>query len=59
MAGDAEGHAVEIAGQIFRVAGDGEEILKTPWHFKLLVAITTVYLTYRLIQGLVWVAHQL
>lgn len=30
-----------------------------PWHFKLLIAATVVYLGYRLFQGLVWVAHQL
>ncbi len=30
-----------------------------PWHFKLLIAVTVVYLGYRLFQGLLWVAHQL
>ena len=30
-----------------------------PWHFKVLIAVTAVYLGYRLFQGLVWVAHQL
>ena len=28
---------------------------KAPWHFKLLVVSMVVYLTYRLIQGIVWV----
>jgi hypothetical protein len=30
-----------------------------PWHFKVLIAVTAVYLGYRLFQGLLWVAHQL
>ena len=30
-----------------------------PWHFKLLVAITVVYLSYRLVQGVVWLTHHL
>lgn len=30
-----------------------------PWHFKLLLAATAVYLGYRLFQGVLWVAHQL
>ncbi len=31
----------------------------TPWHFKLLVAATVVYLSYRLLQGVIWVAGRL
>jgi len=30
-----------------------------PWHFRLLIAVTVVYLGYRLLQGLFWVAHHL
>lgn len=30
-----------------------------PWHFKLLIAVTAVYLGYRLFQGIVWVGHHL
>ena len=30
-----------------------------PWHFKALIAVTAVYLGYRLFQGLFWVAHHL
>lgn len=30
-----------------------------PWHFKLLIAVTAVYLGYRLFQGIVWVAQHL
>ena len=32
---------------------------KTPWHFKLLVAATVLYLGWRLVEGLIWVAEQL
>lgn len=30
-----------------------------PWHFKLLVGATAVYLGYRLLQGISWVAHHI
>jgi hypothetical protein len=30
-----------------------------PWHFKVLIAVTAVYLGYRLFQGIFWVAHHL
>ncbi len=30
-----------------------------PWHFKALIAVTAVYLSYRLFQGVEWVAHHL
>jgi hypothetical protein len=29
--------------------------VKTPWHFKLLVAVTVLYLVWRLIQMIGWV----
>lgn len=28
-----------------------------PWHFKVLVAATAIYLAYRALQGIGWVAH--
>ena len=28
-----------------------------PWHFKLLVVAVVIYLAYRLVQGVVWLAH--
>jgi len=31
---------------------------KTPWHFKLLVVSIVIYLTWRAIQGVVWLAHR-
>jgi uncharacterized paraquat-inducible protein A len=30
-----------------------------PWHFKLLILATVVYLVYRFVQIAVWVAHHL
>jgi hypothetical protein len=29
---------------------DGEESTKTPWHFKVLMVLLTLYLTWRIIQ---------
>ena len=30
---------------------------KVPWHFKILLAISTVYLSYRAYQGVMWLGH--
>jgi hypothetical protein len=30
-----------------------------PWHFKLLLGVTLLYLGWRLVEGIVWVAEQL
>ena len=38
--------------------GDQDQI-KTPFSFKLMVALTVLYLGWRLIQGIVWVIRQL
>jgi hypothetical protein len=35
-----------------------EEIVSAPWHFKLLVGATAVYLGYRFLEGVQWVAHR-
>ena len=32
---------------------------KTPWHFKLLFVSATVYLGWRLVQGISWVIHKI
>jgi hypothetical protein len=47
-----------------RTVGDPAESAEAsttgaPWHFKLLIGVTTVYLGYRLFQGIFWVAHHL
>jgi hypothetical protein len=38
---------------------DQPEELKTPFSFKLMIALTVVYLGYRLVQGVVWVIGQI
>ena len=32
---------------------------KTPWHFKLLFVSATVYLGWRLVQGVSWLIHKI
>jgi uncharacterized paraquat-inducible protein A len=34
-----------------------EERRPVPWHFKLLLAATVVYLLYRTVQGVIWLTH--
>ncbi|MHB8329142.1 MAG: Rcat domain-containing protein [Acidimicrobiales bacterium] len=34
-----------------------EERRKVPWHFKLMIGVTVVYLGYRAYQGIGWVVH--
>lgn len=36
-----------------------EETHPTPWHFWVLIAATALYLGYRLLHGLIWVAQRL
>lgn len=31
---------------------------KVPWHFWILIVALVIYLGYRLVQGIVWVAHR-
>jgi len=38
-------------------SGEAAEKKKAPWHFKLLLAVLVVYLTYRFIQIGVWIVH--
>ncbi len=32
---------------------------KAPWHFKLLVISTAIYLGWRAVQGIAWVLHRI
>ena len=32
---------------------------RAPWHFKLLLLAAAIYLGWRLVQGIAWIAHQL
>lgn len=36
-----------------------EQHPSTPWHFKVLLVALVIYLGWRLVQGIVWVAHAL
>jgi len=36
-----------------------EDASPVPWHFKLLVLVVVLYLGWRLVQGVVWVAQRL
>lgn len=47
---DAPSHAVTTA----ETPASG-----APWHFKLLIVATAVYLSFRLIEGIVWVGQHL
>lgn len=39
--------------------GAHEEHPRAPWHFKVLLVGTVIYLGYRLYQGISWLAHHL
>jgi len=39
--------------------GGEEELPRAPWHFKLLVVATVIYLGWRAWQGLAWVIQKL
>jgi hypothetical protein len=47
------------AAELRSTGDEPEEIVPTPWHFKLLVGGTAVYLGYRFLQGVQWLAHKL
>lgn len=51
------GRPVAPAERTVRTEAEGRP--KAPWHFKLLVAATVIYLAYRLVQGVIWVAGRL
>lgn len=48
----------EPIGRADPAAGDPTDE-KTPWHFKVLLVALILYLGWRLVQGILWVAHQL
>jgi hypothetical protein len=57
----AEGSASPPAAAEGRRAdgGPAEGLPRAPWHFKVLLVALAIYLTYRLVQGVVWVAARL
>lgn len=49
----------QVAAPVEAVSSEEPSSSGAPWHFKLLIAVTAVYLSYRLFQGIVWVGHHL
>jgi hypothetical protein len=47
------------AQQLREAGEEPKEVVPTPWHFKLLVGGTAVYLGYRFLQGVQWLSHKL
>lgn len=45
--------------QVGEPGGVVAEPAGAPWHFKLVIAATVVYLGWRLVQGLLWAAGKL
>ena len=66
---NADGTCPACGRQVADGAGDAEtaapEKLRrfsdepAPWHFKVLVAATSIYLGFRALQGVSWVAHHI
>ena len=62
-----EGGECPSCGRVILTAEDGSagtdegtaEQPEVPWHFKLLVLATILYLLYRAVQGVVWLAGRL
>jgi hypothetical protein len=48
-----EGGECPSCGRVIATAED----LRTPWHFKLLLVATVLYLGFRAYQGVVWVVQ--
>lgn len=50
-----------VAGAEGAAGADGQAVDEphVPWHFKLLVAATIVYLGWRAVQGIVWLAGRI
>lgn len=46
-------------GRLVAAPSAAEAERGAPWHFKVLLAVTALYLGYRLFQGLFWVVHHL
>lgn len=55
-------HDASSIGPGGQCPGCGKVITRSagmPWHFKLLVLATVVYLVFRLVQGILWATHHL
>ncbi|HET7488340.1 MAG TPA: hypothetical protein VFJ85_10455 [Acidimicrobiales bacterium] len=43
-----------VAAEAEPASGEEEEAPHAPWHFKLLLVATVLYLGFRAVQGIVW-----
>jgi hypothetical protein len=49
----------DSSGEVAAGAAGAGEVRGAPWHFWALITATAVYLGYRLLQGVIWVAQRL
>lgn len=56
---DADGSCPTCGRRVGEPARGSTDEPGAPWHFKLLLAATVVYLGFRLLQGLSWVGNHL
>lgn len=60
---NADGTCPSCGRQVAEPEADGAAaraaVPPAPWHFKLLVVAVVLYLGWRLVQGIVWVAEHL
>ena len=49
------GRPVDV-GEVAKAAGEEEPLPPVPWHLKLLAVAVAIYLTYRLVQAIGWIA---
>jgi hypothetical protein len=49
------GRPVEV-GEVAKAAEEEEPLPPVPWHLKLLAVAVAIYLTYRLVQVIGWIA---
>ena len=54
-----EGHCPSCGNALQVPESSETDHPNAPWHFKLLLVALVLYLSYRGVQGVVWVAHHL
>ena len=53
------GHVLTSVGRKLATDHPDEEVPRAPWHFKVLLVGLTIYLAWRGVQGVEWLAHEL
>lgn len=56
---DADGSCPTCGRSLAEPASGGTAAPGAPWHFKLLLGATVLYLGFRFVQGVAWVGHHL